>query len=72
MLKFIIGIALTLFMLKLANYLKAITPAINRPNFFRNQFTFAALNILMILLPIFAGWYLLAAIFGFRAPFGLG
>jgi len=72
MLKFIIGIVLFWLTPKLAYYLRAITPAHNRPNVFRNPIAFAALNILMLIVPIMAGWFVLAALFNFRAPFGLG
>ncbi len=72
MLKFIIGSVLIWLSLKLAYYLKEITPALNRPNAFRNPTAFAALNLLMLVLPIFAGWFVLAAMFDFQAPFGIG
>jgi hypothetical protein len=72
MLKFIVGVVLFWLTLKLAYYLRAITPAYNRPSLFRNPLAFTALNILMLILPILAGWFVLAALFGFRAPFGLG
>lgn len=72
MLKFIFGIVLFWLSLKIAGYLRAITPAYNRPNLFRNPLAFAALNILMLILPIVAGWFVLAAVFSFRGPFGIG
>ena len=72
MLKFIIGVGLFWLMLKLAHYLRAITPTYNRPNIFRNPVAFTALNITILILPLLAGWFVLAALFGFRAPFGLG
>lgn len=72
MLKVLIGIALLWLTIKLARYMRAITPVYNRPELFRNPLAFTALNILMIALPILALWFLLAGIFNFAAPFSMG
>jgi hypothetical protein len=72
MLKALIGIALLYVSFKLAYYLRSIAPRVNRPVLFRNPLTFSALNFAMAILPILGLWFLLAGVFSFRAPFGIG
>jgi hypothetical protein len=72
MAKFVIGVVLLWLTLKLAHYLRSIASPVNRPNLFRNPLAFSLLNIFMIVLPILGLWFLLAGIFGFRAPLAIG
>ncbi|MGE0387677.1 MAG: hypothetical protein AB7Q97_23375 [Gammaproteobacteria bacterium] len=72
MLKFIIGVVLFWSTVKLARYLREIVPAYNRPILFRNTVAFSVLNILIVILPIIAFWFVLAGLFSFRSPFWVG
>ena len=58
--------------LKVAYYIRDISPAYNRPALVRNPLAFLFLNILMIALPVLVLWFVLAGVFYFRSPFGIG